>query len=177
MTYTETFASTPASELMPTEIEERVVSVEPEPQLQDLLLNLVALASYSHQLYVQAHLIHLNLEGPLFLPLHKFLTKEYELHIDHFDSLAEFVRTMDTLMPMCQKGLLGAYKGFKPCKSYETREMLITYLTNLEDFGMKSKELVDTARKVQAPDVENYAADLVRDSFKSAWFIKSTLRG
>ena len=38
MTYTETFASTPASELMPTEIEERVVSVEPEPQLQDLLL-------------------------------------------------------------------------------------------------------------------------------------------
>jgi hypothetical protein len=68
MTYTETFASTPASELMPTEIEERVVSVEPEPQLQDLLLNLVALSSYAHQLYTQSHLIHLNVEGPLFLP-------------------------------------------------------------------------------------------------------------
>ena len=176
MTYTEAFTSTPASDLVPTQAEERIVSVEPEPQLQDLLLNLVALASYSHQLYIQSHLIHLNVEGPLFLPLHKFLKKEYEIQIGHFDKISEFVRTMDTLMPMCQRGLLGAYKGFKHCKSYETRGMLVTYLTNLEDFGMKSKELAEMARSVGAPDVENYAAQLVEDSFKTAWFIKSTLR-
>jgi len=176
MTYTEAFTSTPVSDLVPTEIEERIVSVEPEPQLQDLLLDLVSLASYAHQLYVQSHLVHLNVEGPLFLPLHKFLKKEYELHISHFDKISEFVRTMDTLMPMCQKGLLGAYKGFKHCKSYETRGMLITYLNNVEDFGMQAKELGELARKVQAPDVENYAAQLVEDSFKSAWFIKSMLR-
>lgn len=177
MTYTETFSSTPASALVPTEAEERIVSVEPEPQLQDLLLNLVALASYTHQLYTQAHLIHLNIEGALFLPLHEFLKDEYKLQIKHFDKISEFVRTMDTLMPMCQKGLLAAYKGFKHCKSYEAREMLITYLTNLEDFGMQAKELNELARKVEAPDVENYAAQLVEDSFKSAWFLKSTLRG
>jgi DNA-binding ferritin-like protein len=177
MTYTETFASTPASELMPTEIEERIVSVEPEPQLQDLLLNLVALSSYAHQLYIQSHLIHLNVEGPLFLPIHKYLKKQYDLHVVHFDKLAEFVRTMDTLMPMCQKGLLNAYKGFKHCKSYETRDMLVTYLRNLEDFGMQAKDLGEMARVVKAPDVENYAAQLVEDSFKAAWFLKSTLRG
>lgn len=177
MTYTETFASTPAADLMPTEIEERIVSVEPEPQLQDLLLKLVALASYSHQLYTQAHLIHLNVEGPLFLPLHKFLKKEYTLQIDQFDKLSEFVRTMDTLMPMCQKGLLGAFKGFKPCKSYETKDMLMTYLNNVYEFGMEAKELSELARRVGAPDVENYAATLVENSFKSSWFIKSTLRG
>lgn len=176
MTYTEAFTSTPVSDLVPTEPEQRIVSVEPEPQLQDLLLNLVALASYSHQLYTQAHLIHLNVEGPLFLPLHEFLKEEYELHISHFDKLSEFVRTMDTLMPMCQKGLLAAYKGLKPCRSYETRDMLITYLKNIEDFGMQAKDLGSLARKVEAPDVENYAAQLVDDSFKSAWFIKSTLR-
>jgi DNA-binding ferritin-like protein len=177
MTYTETFASTPASELMPTEIEERVVSVEPEPKLQDLLLNLVALSSYAHQLYTQSHLIHLNVEGPLFLPIHEYLKEQYELHVTHFDKLAEFVRTMDTLMPMCEKGLLNAYKGFKNCKSYETRDMLVTYLRNLEDFGMQSKDLGEMARAVKAPDVENYAAQLVEDSFKAAWFLKSTLRG
>lgn len=177
MTYTETFASTPVSALMPTEAEERVVSVEPEPQLQDLLLNLVALASYSHQLYTQSHLIHLNIEGPLFLPLHEYLKGQYEVHIGHFDKLAEFVRTMDTLMPMCQKGLLSAYRGFKHCKSYESRDMLVTYLKNLEDFGMQAKELVELARRVEAPDVENYGAQLVDDSFKAAWFLKSTLRG
>jgi hypothetical protein len=54
--------------------------------------------------------------------------------------------------------------------------MLITYLKNIEDFGMQAKDLGSLARKVEAPDVENYAAQLVDDSFKSAWFIKSTLR-
>jgi len=176
MTDTETFASTPTSALMPTQIEERIISVEPEPQLQVLLLNLVALSSYAHQLYTQAHLIHLNVEGPLFLPIHEFLKGQYDLHVGHFDKLAEFVRTMDTLMPMCQKGLLGAYRGFKNCKSYETRDMLVTYLKNLEDFGMQSKDLGELARTVKAPDVENYAAQLVDDSFKAAWFLKSTLR-
>lgn len=177
MTYTETFASTPTSALMPTQIEERVISVEPEPQIQDLLLNLVALSSYAHQLYAQSHLIHLNVEGPLFLPIHEFLKGQYELHVGQFDKLAEFVRTMDTLMPMCQKGLLNAYKGFKHCKSYETRDMLVTYLKNLEDFGMQAKDLGELARTIKAPDVENYAAQLVDESFKSAWFLKSTLRG
>jgi DNA-binding ferritin-like protein len=177
MTYTENFASTPSSDLVPTVAEERVVSVEPEPQLQDLLLQLVALSSYAHQLYIQSHLIHLNVEGPLFLPIHKFLKKQYEEHVGQFDQLAEFVRTMDTLMPMCQKGLLNAYKGFKTCKSYETRDMLVTYLKNLEDFGMQAKDLGELARTIKAPDVENYAAQLVDESFKAAWFLKSTLRG
>lgn len=177
MTYTENFASTPTSELVPTVAQEMVVSVEPEPQLQDLLLQLVALSSYAHQLYTQSHLIHLNVEGPLFLPIHEFLKGQYEQHVAEFDQLAEFVRTMDTLMPMCQKGLLNAYKGFKHCKSYETRQMLMTYLSNIEDYGMQAKELGELARKVKAPDVENYAAEVVAASFKAAWFIKSTLRG
>ena len=176
MTYTETFSSRPASELVPTAVEERIVSVEPEPQLQDLLLSLVALASYSHQLYTQSHLIHLNVEGALFLPIHEFLKGQYEAHIDQFDALSEFVRTMDTLMPMCQKGLLGAYRNFKHCKSYDMRDMLVTYLNNLEEFGMQAKALNQLARRVEAPDVENYAADVVAACFKSAWFLKSTLR-
>jgi DNA-binding ferritin-like protein len=176
MTFTETFKSIPAADLVPTVAEQMMVSVEPEPQLQDLLLQLVALASYSHQLYAQAHLIHLNVEGPLFLPLHEFLKGQYDLHVGQVDKLAEFVRTMDTLMPMCQKGLLSAYKGFKHCKSYDTRDMLITYLGNLENYGMQAKDLGELAKIIKAPDVENYAAQLVDETFKAAWFIKSTLR-
>jgi DNA-binding ferritin-like protein len=100
-------------------------------------------------------------EGPLFLPVHKFLKKQYFAHVDQFDQVTEFVRTMDTLLPMCEKGLLNAYKGFKHVKSYDMREMLITYLGNLEKVGMQAKEIGEMAREVQAPDVENYMADLV----------------
>ncbi len=144
--------------------------------IQDLISGLVSLSSYVHQLYVQSHLIHLNIEGPLFLPIHEFLKEQYESHIDQFDTLAEFVRTMDFLLPMCQRGLLNAYKGFKHTKSYEARESLTVYLKNLEICGFMAKDLGKLADEVGAPDVENYAADLVKAMFKASWFLKSTLR-
>lgn len=148
-----------------------------EAPVEELISSLVSLSSYVHQLYIQSHLIHLNIEGPLFLPIHEFLKEQYDAHIGQFDAIAEFVRSMDFLMPMCQRGLLTAYKGFKHVKSYEARESLTTYLKNLETCGFMAKDAGTLAKRVQAPDVENYMADLVGASFKASWFLKSTLRG
>lgn len=150
--------------------------VKPVATVEELINQLVAMGSYVNQLYLQSHLIHLNVEGPLFLPIHEFLKTQYDVHITQFDTLAEFVRSMDYLMPMCAKGLQGAYKNFKHVKSYEAREMLTVYAKNLEAGGMMAKDLGTTAKEVQAPDVENYAADLVGQMFKAAWFLKATLR-
>ena len=150
--------------------------VQPKATVDELISQLVAMGSYVNQLYTQSHLIHLNIEGPLFLPIHEFLKTQYEAHITQFDTLAEFVRSMDYLMPMCAKGLQGAYKNFKSVKSYDAREMLTIYTKNLEAGGMMAKDLGTTAKEVQAPDVENYAADLVGQMFKAAWFLKATLR-
>jgi DNA-binding ferritin-like protein len=169
MTFSGSFESTPSSELVASEPTVIVQELEEtRVTLQDLLLQLVALSSHLHQIYTQAHLIHLNVEGPLFLPIHEFLKEQYDAHVMQFDQVAEFVRTMDTLLPMC---------GFKHVKSYDMREMLITYLGNLEKVGMQAKEIGEMAREVQAPDVENYMAELVGAMFKASWMIKSTLRG
>ena len=150
--------------------------VQPKATVDELISQLVAMGSYVNQLYTQSHLIHLNIEGPLFLPIHEFLKTQYDAHITQFDTLAEFVRSMDYLMPMCAKGLQGAYKNFKSVKSYDAREMLTVYTKNLEAGGMMAKDLGTTAKEVQAPDIENYAADLVGQMFKAAWFLKATLR-
>ena len=48
-----------------------------EPAVDVLIENLVSLCSYLDKLYMQSHLIHLNIEGPLFFPLHKFFKKQY----------------------------------------------------------------------------------------------------
>lgn len=153
------------------------VETKPAASVDDLITQLVSLSSYLNQLYSQAHLIHLNIEGPLFLPVHEFLKEQYDAHITQFDFVAEFVRTMDYLMPMCARGLSSAYKGFKHVKSYDAREMLTVYTKNLEACGMMAKDVGCMAKEVQAPDVENYMAELVGMMFKSAWFLKSTLRG
>ena len=178
MTYSDSFADPAAPTI------ERVATIimqEPEqpagPTVEELSSQLVGLASYTNQLYTQSHLIHLNVEGPIFLSIHEFLKGQYELHIEQFDALSEFVRTLDFFMPMCARGLQQACKNFKHVKSYEMRDMLTTYLGNLDKGGMVAKDIQKTAKTVDAPDIENYLADYVAASFKAAWFIKATLRG
>ena len=79
-------------------------------------------------------------------------------------------------MPMCHKGLVGAYEKFETVTSYEARDMLTTYLGNLEKGGEMAKALVDVAELAMAPDVANYAAEITGQMYKNAWYIKAMLR-
>jgi DNA-binding ferritin-like protein len=54
--------------------------------------------------------------------------------------------------------------------------MSTTYLQNLEDCGLKAKDIIDLARQAEAPDVENLLANTVNFCFKSSWMLKATLR-
>ena len=157
------------------------ISQDPQPKQKNegpgkLISEMLQLLSFSEQLRVQAHLIHFNYEGANFTGIHAFLKDEYEMHQHHFDKLGELIRSMDYMTFMCMKGLLGAYKKFKHCESYDPKEMLLTYMQNLEDFAFMSKKVAKSAKKVDAIDVDNYMAHLVEVSFKASWFIKATLR-
>lgn len=155
---------------------------EPAPKAKNedsnskLAAGLIKLASNALQLYIQSHLIHLNYEGDDFLAMHKFLKKEYNRHTEEFDKLSEYVRSLDFMLPQCNKGILGACKTMKMVDSYSGRSMLLTYLRNLEEFGFQCKGGVEMAKKAKAPDIENYLAEVVGDCFTSAWMIKATLR-
>ena len=137
---------------------------------------LISLMAYIHQLQVQSHLLHLNIEGSNFLGLHAFLKDQYEAHLQQFDSIGEFIRSMDYLCPSCMNGLMEASPEFKHCTSYKATEMLSVYYKNLEELGMKAKKLEPLAAKITAIDVQNYMADLCGQAFKAAWFIKASLR-
>ena len=157
------------------------ISQDPQPKQKSegpgkLISEMLQLLSFSEQLRVQAHLIHFNYEGANFTGIHAFLKDEYEMHQHHFDKLGELIRSMDYMTFMCMKGLLGAYKKFKHCESYDPKEMLLTYMQNLEDFAFMSKKVAKSAKKVDAIDVDNYMAHLVEVSFKASWFVKATLR-
>jgi DNA-binding ferritin-like protein len=137
---------------------------------------LIALSAYVKELETQSHLIHLNYEGSNFLGVHAFLKDQYETHLEQFDTLGEFVRSMDYLMPMCGCGLKDLAPPIQVVKSYKGTDMLGVYYKNLEELGMKAKKLEPIAQKVGAIDIQNYMADLVGQAFKAAWFVKATLR-
>jgi DNA-binding ferritin-like protein len=118
----------------------------------------------------------LNIEGANFLGLHGFLKGQYEAHLEQFDTLSEFIRSMDYLLPLCSKGLADASPGIQHCTSYKNTDMLTVYYKNLEELGMKTKKLEPIAAKIGAIDIQNYMADLCGQAFKAAWMIKATLR-
>jgi len=136
----------------------------------------ISLCSCLKELETQSHLIHLNYEGANFLGVHSFLKDQYESHLEQFDTLAEFIRSMDYLMPMCACGLKDACPQFQAVTSYKGNDMLATYYKNLEQTAALCKKLEPAAQKVGAIDIANYMADLVGQMFKAAWFVKATLR-
>lgn len=136
----------------------------------------IALCAYLKELETQSHLIHLNYEGSNFIGVHSFLKDQYENHLEQFDTLAEFIRSMNYFMPMCGCGLKDACPQFQAVTSYKGNDMLSTYYKNLEQGATLCKKLEPAAQKVGAIDIANYMADLVGQMFKAAWFIKATLR-
>ena len=134
------------------------------------------MSAYVKELETQSHLIHLNYEGSNFLGVHAFLKDQYEAHVEQFDSLGEFVRSMDYLMPMCGCKLRDTAPPLQEITSYKGTDMLGVYYKNLEELGNKAKKLEPVAQKVGAIDIANYMADLTGMAFKAAWFVKATLR-
>jgi len=148
----------------------------PGSDIGAFIQQLISLAAYTKDLEAQSHLIHLNYEASNFLGIHKFLNEQYEAHLEQFDTLGEFVRSMDYLMPVSNKALWDMSSGFMDLTSYKPNEMLSIYYKNLEELGMKAKKLEPIAQKIGAIDIANYMADLVGMAFKAAWFVKASLR-
>jgi DNA-binding ferritin-like protein len=170
-------AQTPAPQAAPEpQAKPKAPSKSKNGDVGAFIQQLISLMGYIHQLQVQSHLLHLNYEAPNFLGIHAFLKDQYEAHLSQFDTIGEFIRSLDYLTPMCSEGLMQATPQFKHCVSYKPSEMLGTYYKNLEELGMMAKKLEKVAAKVDAVDVQNYLAELVGETFKAAWFLKASLR-
>ena len=122
---------------------------------------MVELASYLYHLNIQANLLSLNLESPNSLEMSEFLKEQYKRHLCDFNSMAEKVRSMDYLLPMCEKGLMGAFKNFKNVKTYEYRDSLVTYVKTLRTVALKRR--TSTTRRVR----------LVLQTLKWQWLLLS----
>jgi len=142
-----------------------------------LIKKLITLAAFLKELENQSHLIHLNYEGSNFLEVHAFLKDQYEAHVEQFDVIGEFVRSLDFWMPMCTNGLREALPCFQHVDSHDGRKMLTVYYQNLEDLLVLIENIEPTATELKVLDVANYMAELMSATNKAAWFIKATLRG
>jgi len=143
----------------------------------DICQKLVLLASFVKELQTQSHLIHFNYEGSNFFEVHNFLKDQYELHLEQFDKLGEFVRILNYWMPMCSIGLKDALGGcFKNVDSYEGNDMLKVYHDNLGTLENMLKMIQPAVEEACHYDVANYLAELLGQSCKASWMLRAVLR-
>ncbi len=154
---------------------EEVGTVNKE-EVDNFIFKVVELSSYLFQLHAQAGMMHLNLESPGFIGLHHFLEEQCAQHLCDFNKMGKLVRSMDYLMPMCAKGLLGSYKNFSHVTTYEAKPSLIRYTKNLENGGYMGKDLVKMAEACECYDGAYEIACIINHMFTGAWKMKATLR-
>lgn len=155
-----------------------MMSNKPEAsQSSDISQKLVLLASFVKELQTQSHLIHFNYEGANFLDIHNFLKDQYELHLEQFDQLGEFVRILNYWMPMCACGLKDALGScFKNIESYECTSQLRVYYDNLGTLENMIKLIQPAVESSDLYDVANYLAELLSQTSKACWMIRSVIR-
>ena len=118
-----------------------------------------------------------NYEGENFLSVHRFLKKQYEMLLEEFDTIGEYVRSLDYMMPMCACGLKDMmHQSFKNVSSYDGKEMLVVYLMNLELVCEIAMEIEKSATDLRALDIANYLGEICGKMNKAAWMVKATLR-
>lgn len=140
-------------------------STEPDHCLCD---QLVVLSSYLLALRDQAHLIHLNYIGKDFLFIHPYLKERYDEHLDHFDTIAEYVRAYGKMMPMSINDLRNAYPDFNG------KECICAYLENIRKLSDLTRAIEKTATAERAIDVANSLAEITAAAGKTAWFLRLT---
>lgn len=160
----------------PAEATVVMVSTEPEPQTPVALASqLLKLAGFLLELRDQAHLAHLNIEGPLFLSAHAFLGEQYEAIASQFDVICEHIRAMGFRMPPSSPQLRGLCDCFCHCSATSAREILSAYGANLDcaaEMATSAEQLAAEARQV---DVQNSLAELVAHCRKGSWMLAATL--
>ena len=143
----------------------------------DVSQKLVLLASFVKELQTQSHLIHFNYEGSNFLDIHNFLKDQYDLHLEQFDQLGEFVRILNYWMPMCACGLKDALGScFKNVESYDGTAQLKVYYDNLGTLENMIKLIQPAVEASDLYDVANYLAELLAQTSKACWMIRSVIR-
>jgi starvation-inducible DNA-binding protein len=128
-------------------------------------------------LALKTHGFHWNVEGPQFTQIHLMLEEQYKALFLAADEIAERIRALDVAAP-------GSFQQFKQIASISEQtkvpdakgmlnELLEDYETTIAD-AEKALEIADDADDVGTEDALTV---LIRDMQKTAWMLRSTVRG
>lgn len=131
-----------------------------------------------HVLIAKLHNYHWNVEGCLFMPLHKMTEAYYDHFFKVFDDVAERILQLGAKPPVTLKEYLELSGIQEEEKSAFSKDMVLNGV--LKDFAYlagNARELLKAADEDGDHGTEGMMGDLIGWLEKEMWLIRSTLGG
>jgi starvation-inducible DNA-binding protein len=138
--------------------------------------NLKVLLGSTFVLYTKTHGFHWNIEGSNFPQYHKFLNKMYDEIYESIDTIAEYIRTLDSYSPGSLGRMLELSIIEEQYKIPRAELMFEELLVDCEKMIDLVTQLFDVATEEKAQGIANYLAELQDLYSKKAWMIRATLK-
>jgi starvation-inducible DNA-binding protein len=138
--------------------------------------DLKVLLGSTHVLYTKIHGFHWNIEGDNFPQYHQFLNQFYDEVYESLDTIAEYIRTLDSFAPSSLARFMELTvikeQSLVPRAELMMNELLEDSQTMIE----LVKNIFDVATEDREQAIANYMADLQELYSKKAWMLRSILR-
>ena len=126
--------------------------------------------------YVKAHGFHWNIESPDFYQYHTFFQTIYEDAYSAIDPIAEYIRSLQEYSPGSMERFLELSVIPGQLKVPRAQLMIEELLSNSETMVDLLNQCFAAATKENKQDIANFIAEILSQTNKFAWQLRSTLK-
>jgi starvation-inducible DNA-binding protein len=138
--------------------------------------DLKTLLATDYAYVIKAQFFHWNVEGADFIQLHSFFGDIYEDAYSAIDSIAEYIRTLDSNPP-------GSFSRFSELSLITDQTQIPRSRIMIEELMADNQTMIDllyqcfhSANDEDQQDIANFIAERISAHGKKAWMMKSILK-
>ena len=143
--------------------------------MTDLINKLTEVFNTNFVAYYRTHVSHVNIVGRNFYSDHKLLQKIYEELQGDIDTIAEFIRTLEAVMPESLATVIDGSKIDDLDVFGSADDLLASVLTDLTTLISLYRELEELADEADEDQIGNFAQDRETVFTKFSWMLRATL--
>lgn len=154
-----------------TQREDTDTGVRDTRTVADGLTNILA---DTYRLVFKTHAYHWNVTGPLFFSVHNLTEQQYENMFKAADDLAERIRALGEIAPMCLSTVTGNSVISDKGRSMSAREMVTDLANDHERIAHRLHDLIELAGEHRDPVTEDLATARAAFHEEATWMLRAT---
>lgn len=140
---------------------------------ENIASGLADVLSDTYCLMVKTHIVHWNVEGPLFYAVHQMTEEQYETMFQATDDLAERMRALGQLTPMTMKAITETAAIDELPSQPSAKDMITGLAEDHERVARRLHALIELAEDQRDMVTGDLAIEKSAFHEKAAWMLRS----